>query len=424
MIKIIINVLQNVDPFNEPARELRILDKPLWLHHRDILGPFCHREREYKPHQPIEATTEPTIIYKDNLFFDEVSFSAFLDVAKTQGGPCQIAFSLNDKAIVQHAVPLQAGIREKDGVYIADLYYYPNGYSPTEARNVKPVIVDTLPKEVGYYHVPTYMAHEKGDLVYQVPQRPFLSIENWVHIFLANTAFGIYARGARIEKALDTSLPFMLKIFVRSLIERRQLLASSPLVQVGKNCQIDPAAIVQGPTIIGDNVTIGPGVVLNACVIGDNVNISQGCQLLVSVIGSGSFLPFRASLFMTTLMENAMVAQNSCLQMCVLGRNTFIGAGNTFTDFNLLGKPIKTMDRGQLQHVQQPVLGGCVGHNCRIGSGHIIFPGRTIESDVVLFAKEEHHIISRNISFEQSDHHHYPDEHHVPLYHPSPNPTD
>jgi carbonic anhydrase/acetyltransferase-like protein (isoleucine patch superfamily) len=42
---------------------------------------------------------------------------------------------------------------------------------------------------------------------------------------------------------------------------------------------------------------------------------------------------------MTTVMENSMIAQNTCLQMCVVGRNTFIGAGSTFTDFNLLPAP-------------------------------------------------------------------------------------
>lgn len=128
-------------------------------------------------------------------------------------------------------------------------------------------------------------------------------------------------------------------------------------------------------------------------------------------------MPFRAALFMTTLMENAMVAQNTCLQMSVIGRNTFIGAGNTFTDFNLLGKPIRTMHQGQLVEVRQPVIGGCVGHNCRIGSGHVIFPGRTIESDTVLFAQQGRHVIAKNISYAQSDHHHYPDEKHISLYH-------
>jgi UDP-N-acetylglucosamine diphosphorylase / glucose-1-phosphate thymidylyltransferase / UDP-N-acetylgalactosamine diphosphorylase / glucosamine-1-phosphate N-acetyltransferase / galactosamine-1-phosphate N-acetyltransferase len=124
------------------------------------------------------------------------------------------------------------------------------------------------------------------------------------------------------------------------MFEGKQVLECSELVKIGRNCVIDPHATIHGPTIIGDNVTINAGAVIENCVIGDNVNVSQDCQLMLSVIGDGSFLPFRASLFMTTVMENSMIAQNTCLQMCVVGRNTFIGAGSTFTDFNLLSAPI------------------------------------------------------------------------------------
>ena len=112
-----------------------------------------------------------------------------------------------------------------------------------------------------------------------------------------------------------------------------------------------------------------------------------------------------------------MVAQNTCLQACVVGRDTFIGAGNTFTDFNLLAKPIKVFHQGEYRKVELPVLGGCVGHNCRIGSGHIVYPARSIESDVVLFAKQERTIITENVRFEDSDHHNYPDQKHIPQYH-------
>ena len=126
---------------------------------------------------------------------------------------------------------------------------------------------------------------------------------------------------------------------------------------------------------------------------------------MLSVVGDGAFLPFRASLFMTTFMDNSMVAQNTCLQMCVIGRNTFIGAGSTFTDFNLLPARLKAMDgNGQLADANREVLGGCVGHNCRLGSGMIIFPARTVESDVVLFASSERSVITKNIQFDDSDH--------------------
>jgi carbonic anhydrase/acetyltransferase-like protein (isoleucine patch superfamily) len=130
--------------------------------------------------------------------------------------------------------------------------------------------------------------------------------------------------------------------------------------------------------------------------------------LMLSVVGDGTFLPFRAALFMTTIMDNSMIAQNTCLQMCVVGRNTFIGAGSTFTDFNLVPTPIRALDgKDQLSRSNRPVIGSCVGHNCRIGSGMIVYPARTIESDVVLVASKERRVIDRNISYEESDHHRF-----------------
>jgi bifunctional N-acetylglucosamine-1-phosphate-uridyltransferase/glucosamine-1-phosphate-acetyltransferase GlmU-like protein len=100
---------------------------------------------------------------------------------------------------------------------------------------------------------------------------------------------------------------------------------------------------------------------------------------------------------MTTLMDNTMVAQLSCLQMCVVGRNTFIGAGNIFTDFDLLGKQIKTMWKGELHDVGTPVIGSAIGHNVKIGSGFVVYPARMIESDTVLAYADDHAVIPKNV---------------------------
>jgi len=101
---------------------------------------------------------------------------------------------------------------------------------------------------------------------------------------------------------------------------------------------------------------------------------------------------------MTIMMDNSMVAQNTCLQMWVIGRNTFVGAGSTFTDFNLLPSPLRALNgEGKLSLANRPVLGGCVGHNCRVGSGMVVFPARTIESDTVLFTTHERRVIDKNI---------------------------
>ncbi len=423
MKKIIIHDQTLIPPFNESARDLRIMNKPLWLYQRDLLSNYCQEELECNSFQELyhlssnvpDLLAGELLVYRDNLFFDESLLKEFIHLAQKSGKAAQIAFSKEDQSIVTHAIPLQDGIRREGDVYVADLFYYPDGIS-LATEDPSPVVIDTQPREMGYYHVPTYMGNERGDLGFNVPLRAFLSIENWVHVFTANCPFGIFAHGARIEKSLD-HFPTMLKVLWRSLLERKQFLSSSALVEIGKNTQVDPAAIIQGPTIIGDNVTIGPGCVINACVIGNNVNIMQGTQLLLSVVGDGSYLAFRSALFMTTLMENSMVAQNSCLQLSVVGRDTFIGAGNTFTDFNMLpNKPIKVWHKGELREVGLPVIGGCVGHNCRIGSGHIVYPARSIESDVVLAAKQNRTIITKNVEFKDSDHHDFPDSGHVAKY--------
>jgi carbonic anhydrase/acetyltransferase-like protein (isoleucine patch superfamily) len=428
MIKIKIADETLIPPFNEPARDLRVLNKPLWLYQRDVLSPYCSQEIEVrqKINHPLEIPgkadqeiplDQELLVYRDNLFFDEHLLAAFLEGARAKARndkkASQIAFSLNDAAIVAHALHLQEGIRREEDVLVADLWYFPRGFTD----QIEPLVVDTMSRTIGYYHVPTYMADRSGDLEYQIPLRAFLSIENWVHVFVANIPFGTIARGARFEAQIDRLEP-RLNILIRSLVERKQFLSSSAVVQIGQEPQIDPTAIIQGPAIFGDHVRIEAGAVITNSIIGNNVTIGQGAQVMASVVSAGCYLPFRAAVFMTTLFENTMVAQNACLQLCVVGRNTFIGAGNTFTDFNLLGKPIRTMHKGKLQEVGLPVLGGCVGNNCRIGSGHVIYPARTIESDVVLITQPGRRLITKNIPFEESDHHGWPGELHKPQYRP------
>ncbi len=411
MRKVLLHHDRHVAPFNEPARDLRVLNKPLWLHQRDLLARYTSEEIEIRAPGTLEnvpAKEEDQVeqvVLADNLFFDQRYIDTFLEAAIASGKPRRAAFSIQDSAFREHALPLAkmfSPSSDDEDIYLADLWYFPNG--PTDST--EPLVIDSQAREIGYYWVPSYMAVDQGDLLFQVPLRGLLSIESWVHIFIADVVFGMFARGAKVEDQLANDLGFVIKVFWRSLVELKQVLDCSELVTIGRGCTIDPSAVIHGPTLIGDNVTIGAGAVIDNCVIGSNVNVSQGCQLMLSVVGDGSFMPFRSSLFMTTIMENSMVSQNTCLQMCVIGRNTFVGAGNTFTDYNLIPTPIRAATgRGELQLANRDVLGGAVGHNCRIGSGLVIYPARMIESDVVLFASPERRVIDKNVYYEDSDHH-------------------
>ena len=402
MFKVILNAPHPISPFNEPARDLRIQNNPLWLHQRNVLAPYTTRELELKPGQRMPIDREETIVYRDNLFFDEAYINAFISEARKKKRACRAAFIADDPAFKEHALPLSSSYTLAGTLYLADLWYYPKG----PVADVEPLIVEYEVQEMGYYHVPTYMADQSGDLVFQVPLKALLAIDSWVHIYIADVVYGLFSRGERFQKRLHADVGFKLGVLGKALYEGRQVLECSSVVQVGKNCVIDPSAIIHGPTTIGDNVHIDAGAVIDNCIIGNNVNVSQDVQLMLSVVGDGTFLPFRAALFMTTVMDNSMIAQNTCLQMCVVGRNTFIGAGSTFTDYNLVPAPIRALDgNGKLNLSNRPVMGSAVGHNCRLGAGLIVYPARTIESDVVLAASKERRVIDRDVKYEDSDHH-------------------
>jgi len=406
MRKFILAEKQAIAPFNEAARELRILNKPLWLTQRDVLAAYCETEKTIDSLDLVPRDAGASVVYRDNLYFDQPFIDEFFRLARARGVACRAACSATDKAFMTYAWPLSRSFEESRDIsgqtlYLLDLWYYPQGYTPA----VVPVIVPSGAAEVGYYSVPSYMS-KRGDLTHYLTRRTVMAIDNWVHVFYANVVLGMFSLGYRFEQQLNSSNFFRLSILWTALVEQKQVLSCSKLVHVGEGTVIDPSAIIQGPTWIGRNCTIGPGVVIGNCVIGDNVNIAQGCELMLSIVSDGCFLPFRSALFMTAVMENSIIAQNTCLQMCVIGRDSFIGAGTTFTDFNLLPTPLKVeaVD-GTLETIDQVVLGGCVGHNCRIGSGLVIYPGRSIESDVILFSTPSRRVVRKNISYEESDHH-------------------
>jgi carbonic anhydrase/acetyltransferase-like protein (isoleucine patch superfamily) len=448
MRNFVINDDRLISPFNEPARDLMVIgpdNEPatLRIHQKELtsqcIGPFP-LEQDLSDIFELEAVLssdtrsdvrpdDEVFVYRDNIYFDEPFLQYFLKAARQLRQPCQAVLIADDPAWRKYSFPLSSlqRVTPYDGndYYPIEMWYFPRGWVEPNQWHAIAVPSDALEK--GYYNIPDSMSnikvntvskragrrgqsdegmHREQDLTHWLSERTCVVIESWVHLFNASIPLGVFSYGSRFEEQVKSHNIFAIRLFLRAILEQKQILSSSKMVKVGPGCDIHPEAIILGPTTIGRNCSIGPGVVIDNCIIGDNVNIAQGSQLMLSVVGHNSFLPFRAALFMTMIMENTIIAQNTCLQMCVIGRNSFIGAGTTFTDFNLLPSPIKAIDHaGNIGDTGQPVLGGCVGHNCRIGAGLLIYPARMIESDVILTARPERRVIMKNITYEQSDHH-------------------
>ena len=412
MYRYIIEDKRLIPPFNEPASLLTIGTRPLKIHQENLFATYMGRECElgnvFDGPEGLPTVTGEAIVYRDNLWFDLEFLQYFMERAQASGRACRAAFPADDPAFKSYALPLTRGFEasmdaEGNTIYLIDLWYFPNGYT----GDVMPVVIPSDAEEMGFYSVPDFMTMEQGDLTHYAPARSMLSIESWVHVYFASITFSLFARASRFDRYTKTHNFYSLKLLWRAILEQKQLLSTSDVVQVGKNTTIHPTAIVTGPAKIGDNCKIGPGVMIDNCNIGDNVTIDDGCVLMMSSVANNCFLPFRAALYLTAVMESTIIAQNTCLQMCVIGRDSFVGAGSTFTDFNLLAqKPIRASGvDGELESVGQIVLGSAVGHNCRVGSGMVVFPGRMIESDVVLFASQQRRVIARSVSYAESDHH-------------------
>ena len=111
MLKVILQEPKLVHPFNEPARDLRLLNKPLWLHQRDVLTPHVTREIEIGHGKPLPDDKEECIVYRDNLFFDALFIDHFIQQAKKRNRPCRAAFSIKESAFREHALPLSTSRR-------------------------------------------------------------------------------------------------------------------------------------------------------------------------------------------------------------------------------------------------------------------------------------------------------------------------
>lgn len=411
MFRYIIEDKRHVPPFNEPASQLTIGLEPLKFHIENMITntiPDVDLRPTLESRDDLYMVQGEAIVYRDSVWFNNEFFDYFLSEARKTGKACRAAIPANDKAFHTYTVPLTKNFQamlDKDNsiLFLCDLWYFPNGYDP----DIVPIKVPSAYREIGFYSVPDFMTMADKNLTHLAPMRAYISIESWVHVYFASIIYGNFGRAARLDRSIESSVFAKLNLFWRAVMEQKQLLSASGAVKIGKNCDIDPSAVIRGPAEIGDNCAIGAGAIIDNCTIGNNVTVDAGCTLMMSTVGHGSFLPFRASLYMTHVMENTIIAQNTCLQMCVIGRNSFVGAGSTFTDFNLIAqKPIRAVNiDGELSAVSQIVLGSAVGHNCRIGSGMVVFPGRMIESDVVLVASPQRRVIARSVTYEESDHH-------------------
>ncbi len=121
MLKVILQSPRHIVPFNEAARDLRIQNKPLWLNQRDLLAPYVTHEIELAPGARLPLSHDPMIVYRDNLFFDVHYITEFMRQAKKRDRAVRAAFSVDDGAFREHALPSRF-LTRRLGICITQIY--------------------------------------------------------------------------------------------------------------------------------------------------------------------------------------------------------------------------------------------------------------------------------------------------------------
>ncbi len=127
MRRIVIQDPRHIHPFNEPARDLRVHNVPLWLWQRDRLSQFVREEREYPDWQMAKGQEEnenvAALVHRDNQFFNERLVRSFLRKSKAENKPFQLAFKVDDPSILEHVLPLTRSIKKEGALYLAEFWY-------------------------------------------------------------------------------------------------------------------------------------------------------------------------------------------------------------------------------------------------------------------------------------------------------------
>jgi mannose-1-phosphate guanylyltransferase/phosphomannomutase len=123
-----------------------------------------------------------------------------------------------------------------------------------------------------------------------------------------------------------------------------------PGVWLGKGSTVDPSAVLDGPAIIGDNCSIGPGVVLGEyTTLGSNVRVAEGATVRRSVVN-----------------DNGYLGTGVRVEGAVVGRSCDLRQGARLEPGAVLGE-------------------GClVGAHAEVRAGVKIYPSKTVEAGAIV----------------------------------------
>jgi acetyltransferase-like isoleucine patch superfamily enzyme len=132
---------------------------------------------------------------------------------------------------------------------------------------------------------------------------------------------------------------------------------------------IDDFNKIVGPVYVGRNSRIGTNNLVRNCIIGDNSSIGFGCEVARSFLAG-----------MNRISHHDVILDS------VVGQNAWMGAFVGTTNVLLNNETVKYKLGNMLVSTALEHFGSVIGHDCAIGAGVIILPGRFIAPNTIVQA--------------------------------------
>jgi len=340
-------------PFDDPVGEVLVGNRPLheWqtAAFRDAGLTRC------------DVLQPPCLVVPDTLLASPEALTAFVAGAGGQDA----VLVLGNSRFGEGTIPVQPAVVRVDAGWRFEAIRFVSGQDAPP----RDVVVDPAEWLVD---VPMPRQYTGDDVLkLGVPLRLVLTLHHWVHLLWANQLVGGVAlrrtsRGRLLLRGAWAAL--------RALSTNKWKILGK-LNHLGRGCDIHPTAVLEGCTL-GDRVVVGPFARLAFCEVGDGAVVMPGASVSFSVLGAGSLVGDLCVVRSCVLYPGSAASQH-ILQQSVLGRDAVTTKGGGTLDLSW-DAPIKVTLDGRVHSTGLRVLGSAYGHRCRIGTGILLSPGRSV----------------------------------------------
>lgn len=148
---------------------------------------------------------------------------------------------------------------------------------------------------------------------------------------------------------------------------------------ISRNAKIAQTAIIEGPCIIGDNVTVDDfAKIKGPAYIGNGSFIGMGSLVRNSMLNYNTNIGYNCEIAKSYFVGNSKISHHNVILDSIIGRNVWFGGYSGTANVLLTRKNIKYKINDQLIDTGENHFGAVVSNDSSIGASVIILPGRKI----------------------------------------------